>query len=351
MITWLCVRVFRWCFLSRRAATLDIEYITAVSPGVPTTFWSVTPGSEPSDSAFLFEWAVQMNAASNPPLITSISYGLGEDQFASSGFGDEYVPPPPLRDRCAALGTSSPRRFSCPPLAHMCSVCRWLCGTQFHLYLRTTSTTTACSYISRCNAEYLKLCARGVGIVTAAGDAGASNDGHGSNSCAVQPDFPSSSPWVTTVSASFISNEAPVNRPGQDVGEVAVSIPNGMFWTTGGGFSSMAINEQPWYQKDFVEMYLQRAAGTFPPTSIFNSTLRAYPDVSAIGHNLMCQWAGTLVSTDGTSASSPIFAASTLFLRRTGLACCSAGLLWLGVSDIAWVVLWACGHHCASVFV
>ena len=56
--------------------------------------------------------------------------------------------------------------------------------------------------------------------------------------------------------------------------------------------------------------YLEVGAGTFPPTSVFNSSLRAYPDVSAIGHNLMCQWAGTLVSIDGTSASSPIFAGS-----------------------------------------
>ena len=254
-------------------ATLDIQYITGVAPGVDTTFWSVTPGAAAPDQAFLFEWASQVNAASNPPLLTSISYGLGEVQYVQSGFGP--------------------------------------------------------TYISRTNVEFLKLCSRGSGILVAAGDAGASNDGHGSNTCSVMPDFPSSSPWVTTVSASFISNAAPA-RPGQNAGEVAVSIPNGVFWTTGGGFSSEPSCEQPWYQQDAVATYLSRGDGTFPPNSMFNSTLRAYPDVSAIGHNLMCEWAGTLVSIDGTSASSPIFAG---ILTRLNAARLNAGKNQLGFAN------------------
>lgn len=92
------------------------------------------------------------------------------------------------------------------------------------------------SYIPRCNMEFLKLCTRGVGVLVASGDAGASNNGHGSESCAIQPDFPSSSPWITSVSASFVSNKAPA-RFGQTLGELPISIPNGMFWTTGGGKS------------------------------------------------------------------------------------------------------------------
>ena len=64
--------------------------------------------------------------------------------------------------------------------------------------------------------------------------------------------------------------------------------------------------------------------------SMFNSTLRAYPDVSAIGHNLMCEWAGTLVSIDGTSASSPIFAG---ILTRLNAARLNAGKSQLGFAN------------------
>ena len=97
-------------------ATLDIQYITGVAQGVDTYFWSITPGAAAPDNAFLYEWAANVNAATDIPLLTSISYGLGESQYAQDGFGD--------------------------------------------------------TYISRTNIEFLKLCSRGSGILVAAGDAG-----------------------------------------------------------------------------------------------------------------------------------------------------------------------------------
>lgn len=108
-------------------------------------------------------------------------------------------------------------------------------------------------------------------------------------------------------------------QPSMPFGEVAVSLADGQFWSTGGGFA----NEQamPAYQRAAVQGYLQSAK--LPPSSAFNATGRAYPDVSAVGHkcgafahgclpfahicSLMVALSGSFIPVDGTSASAPIF--------------------------------------------
>lgn len=77
--------------------------------------------------------------------------------------------------------------------------------------------------------------------------------------------------------------------------------------TTGGGFSNSQA--MPMYQSDAVAAYLSSGA-TLPGLENFNPSGRAYPDVSAIGHNLFL-WKDRmpLPRIDGTSASAPIFAA------------------------------------------
>jgi hypothetical protein len=131
--------------------------------------------------------------------------------------------------------------------------------------------------------------------------------------------------------------------------EAAVSIPTGLVWTTGGGFSNLTDQPLPWYQvrscvctstvcprpmnlclqARAVQNYLATGSN-FPPAAQFNATGRAYPDVSggsalclrilpvccallmarcacrcvcvcaAIGHNLMTVWNGFAMPTDGT---------------------------------------------------
>ena len=56
-----------------------------------------------------------------------------------------------------------------------------------------------------------------------------------------------------------------------------------MDWTTGGGFSSYA--PQPSWQSDAVQEYFTNHQDLLPPSTMFNSTNRGYPDVSAIGHS------------------------------------------------------------------
>lgn len=74
-----------------------------------------------------------------------------------------------------------------------------------------------------------------------------------------------------------------------------------------GGFSYML--RMPAYQSTAVATYLSSGAVLPGPTN-FNASGRAYPDVSAIGHNLFLWMDGQpMPGVDGTSASAPIFAA------------------------------------------
>lgn len=240
-------------------AMLDIEWILGVAPTVTAWFWSVSM-NDPND-AFILDWAMQMNNNSNAPLVTSISYGDSETDITAN-FGADYI--------------------------------------------------------SRSNLEMAKLCARGLTITVSSGDAGSTNNGHGGTSCTVAPDFPTSSPYVTSVSATAMSGLAPSRDDGAP-GEVAVSIPTGLFWTTGGGFSN--FSSQPSWQKAAVAAYLAAAgASGVPPSGLFNAQGRGYPDISAIGHNLLTVDAGLLLPADGTSASSPIFAGMVALLNNVRLA-------------------------------
>jgi len=100
-------------------------------------------------------------------------------------------------------------------------------------------------------------------------------------------------------------------RYGQPIGEVGVSLDNGMFWTTGGGFSAQS---QPSYQTYAVGNYTKRT--TLPPANTFNLAGRAYPDFSAVGHNLLIVLDQEIVPKDGTSASAPIFAGIVSLLNE-----------------------------------
>ena len=69
-------------------------------------------------------------------------------------------------------------------------------------------------------------------------------------------------------------------------------------WTGFGGGSGGGFSWEfpmPSYQKDIVQKYLTTESSSLPPSSSFNASGRAYPDISAIG-------------VDGTSQSCPIMA-------------------------------------------
>jgi subtilase family serine protease len=83
--------------------------------------------------------------------------------------------------------------------------------------------------------------------------------------------------------------------------------------TTGGGFSENST--MPLWQKDVVNAYLK--SGVTLPTGQFNPAMRAFPDVSANGHNYLINMVsqGGFIQVDGTSASSPVFGAIVALLN------------------------------------
>jgi len=148
----------------------------------------------------------------------------------------------------------------------------------------------------------MKLAARGVTVISTSGDLGAS-DGQSCHST-LTADYPSSSPYTTSLGASQLVRQSMGGRP---VDVAACSVPAGSGFTTGGMFS--ALLPRPQWQDNVVQEYLSGLDGTLPPDSWFNRSGRAYNDVATLGSNIQIILGGQLHITGGTSASGPIFAA------------------------------------------
>jgi len=235
-------------------STLDIQWISAMAPGIPAVFWS-SPG-------FILDWVAILNNDTHPPFVNSVSYGAAEDEFLR-----EY-----------------------PPL-----------------------------YMQRCDTEFMKLGVRGVTIVIAAGDAGTTNVGHGGYKCTpLHPNYPSSSPYVLSVSATMLTPKTSgvcytdiygglSKIECTALGEIAMDAELGFFWTTGGGFSSRTPR-QTWQTDAVNNFFAQVSEKVLPPQNIWNQNGRGYPDVSACGHNVLVVYGDIIMPVDGTSAAAPIFA-------------------------------------------
>lgn len=122
-------------------------------------------------------------------------------------------------------------------------------------------------------------------------------------------DFPTSSPYVTSVGATVFKTTDGTTVSAEHV----ASIKDGAIITTGGGFSTMTA--QPDYQKDVVKAWVD-GSSTKPPAAQYDATQRGYPDITLNGHNYQV-FAATnkktdcpceLDGVDGTSASSPALA-------------------------------------------
>lgn len=222
---------------------------------------------------------------------------------------------------------------------------------------RETCSTSACSekqvtsYLSETEAQFTKLAAMGITIVNSSGDSGAPNNpnmycqtgesglfGYPKN---VNPSFPSTSEWVTSVGATFIvadSSNCPSSWNSKlcknyqcacGSEEVATGYEYTK-WTTGGGFSF--LNNVADFQTDEVDAYLKSSA-KHPASSDFNAGGRGYPDVSAIGHRCFITTGGRLSSVDGTSCSAPIFAGIVANLNEYQM---SKGRPLLGYANPLW---------------
>ncbi|XP_038626416.1 tripeptidyl-peptidase 1 [Tachyglossus aculeatus] len=147
-------------------------------------------------------------------------------------------------------------------------------------------------YLDRVNAELMKAGARGLTLLFASGDSGAGCRTVASGTHVFRPSFPASSPYITAVGGTSFRNPFLVTD------EVADYI-------SGGGFSNAF--PRPSYQEEAVSKFLHSST-RLPPSSYFNATGRAYPDVAALSDGYWVVSNGLPIPwVSGTSASTPVF--------------------------------------------
>jgi subtilase family serine protease len=245
-------------------STLDVQYLTAVGQNGTNTFWVL--------NGWLLDFAQDLFNMANPPLVNSQSWGTEERSD--------------LQD-----------------------------------------------YNNRVDNEYMKLGLRGVSIVSASGDSGAIGEQQCTgNQYVFNPGYPAASSYTTSVGATMVvgngettsctlppacsdimypcvcnGKQDPANDP---IGST------GAGFSTGGGFS--VWNPRPQYQDAVVSAYLNDNTIPKPRAKYFNSSNRAFPDISAIGYNLLIYQSGSGDAVQGnnqdwrliggTSAATPIIA-------------------------------------------
>jgi len=145
-------------------------------------------------------------------------------------------------------------------------------------------------YQNRCNAEFQKAGVRGISLLFASGDSGVGGATKCSDQCSgyaqgekcFQAMWPSASPYVTAVGGTKGAKEK------------------------GAGLSSGGFSYRwpmPDWQKDAVAAFL--AQPNQPDTSLYTTTGRGFPDISAQAVNYMVAALGVTIPVSGTSAASP----------------------------------------------
>ncbi|KAK9439398.1 tripeptidyl-peptidase 1 precursor [Metarhizium brunneum] len=140
-------------------------------------------------------------------------------------------------------------------------------------------------YATKCCDLFSKLGARGVSVLVSSGDSGVGGSCPGEK---FETSFPAACPWVTTVGGTDGTG------------------PEKAWSGSGGGFSE--IFAQPSYQADTVNQWLKNDQTHQSQDPYFNSSGRAYPDVSALATNYPIVVNGSTFGVMGTSASAPVFA-------------------------------------------
>jgi len=255
-------------------AALDVEEVATINPAAEAWFWLE------SGQGWLYQFVNHFFSTAAVPQVVSISYGWSESDQCQI---DET--------ECEKLGVDSE------------------------------------GYVSRVNAEFQKIALRGISVLVASGDSGA--NGRTDPDCTLpylKPDYPAACPYITAVGATQLNKPAgglknpPPICSGQGYecaasgDEVAVSYAVANF-ASGGGFSNYA--PMPSYQTTAVEAYLKDET-KLPPSTYFNASNRAYPDVAAIG-NACLIYQGGVQAVGGTSCASPEFAGVVSILNQASL--------------------------------
>lgn len=152
-------------------------------------------------------------------------------------------------------------------------------------------------YATKCCDLFSKLGARGVSVLASSGDSGV---GAKCPNNKFETAFPAACPWVTAVGGTDGTG------------------PEAAWSGSGSGFSELF--PQPSYQADTVNNWLQNDQTHQNQNPYFNSSGRAYPDVSALATNYPIVGGGSTTYVMGTSASSPVFASLIQLLNSDRLS-------------------------------
>lgn len=213
--------------------TLDVQYMAAMSNGHVPTWWleQSTNHQEPGNIDFHL-WADKVMRMAHVPAVVSLSWGAGYENYVSD-----------------------PAIFDAD------------------------------------NDAFRKMGLIGVSVMAASGDSGPGVRSEFFNCNTFTPSWPASSPYVTSVGATYADPSTGV--------EMSVSF-------SGGGFST-AFTAPSW-QAASIAAYLQSTTVSLPNASFYNATGRGYPDVSALGTNYDICVNGQWQNVSGTSCASPVFA-------------------------------------------
>jgi tripeptidyl-peptidase-1 len=245
---------------------LDIEWIALAGGNVQNWFWIE------DSTAWLYTFTTHFMSTQTVPNVISISYAWSEANQCEDGIG---------AGECQQLGVDT------------------------------------IGFVQRVNTEWQKIGLRGVSIFVASGDSGVHGrtDGDCSNP-AFLPDYPSASPYITSVGGTQMNNPVPLPASAQPPicsgyscvasgQEVAVSYDHANF-ASGGGFSNVA--SMPGYQAKAVNAYLSSGSVQLPNSTYYNATSRGFPDISSFGADILIVMSGSVTPIGGTSAATPTVA-------------------------------------------
>jgi len=190
------------------------------------------------------------------------------------------------------------------------------------------------NYMQRQCIEVLKLGLRGVTVVESSGDNGVGGSRFdrragclGPDQAVFNPRTMSNCPYVLSVGATVMVNDTRPGRRGK-FSEVATT-----FFPSGGGFSNVFAT--PVWQETAVAQYLNSAELPFDgyvgaglnyskvglePGLLFNKAGRGYPDVSAVGDNVVIWFRDATDKIGGTSIAVPIWGAILTLINEERLA-------------------------------
>ncbi|KUJ23903.1 putative alkaline serine protease AorO [Mollisia scopiformis] len=325
---------------------LDLTF-AAISPNIPNGSHPALEGIDGGIAPFSFDGFEQIGIESllDMSIIMPLVYPQTAVLFqvddltaleTSSGFGDTFLDAldasyctfeggddptldPQYPDTAQAPGAANGTGITYP-LPEMCGA--YKPTNVISVSYGLGENTFSFFYENRQCVEYLKLGLQGTTVVYASGDSGVSNRGecivpsnatYNGDPGAFSPSFPAACPYLTSVGATQINPD--------DRTETAVAVADEEYYS-GGGFSNYWAT--PDYQQSTLKNYFKKTPPPYNFTSYgnpyYNSSGRGYPDVAAVGLNILLYADGQPTFVGGTSASAPIFASIISLINEKRLA-------------------------------